>query len=298
MIDQSTKEQIRTELDKYVSHIGSQVKAGASLQVSNAYISQIISGKDEPISDDMWLKIAKQLGFRLDEQWNHAETKPAKKLKQYFDDARLHGNVFGLVCTPGSGKTDMLDFYAREHKNVFYVKCERHMPEKVLLRKILLTMGRNITTGGVTEHVYQVQKEADRHRNPVIIIDEMEKVKNEVMFLFIDLYNALWKRCGIVLIGTHNLRDRIETGNERGKLGYNEILSRLGGKLIEIPTPDVSDAAMVIKENGITDPMAINSIANGSANDKGIVDMRRVERLVHAHKQKQAATNQQKEIAV
>jgi plasmid maintenance system antidote protein VapI len=290
MIDLNTKEQIKTELDKYVRHSGSQMKAATALGVSNAYISQILSDKSESVSDEMWRKISKNLGIHLDEKWFHAETKVSKKYGSYFEDARQHGNVFGLVSEPGSGKTDMLDFYTKNTQNVFYVKAERHMTEKTLLRLLLLTMGKNVTTGGVTAHVASVKNITDRTHQPVIILDEMEKVSTGVMLLFIDLYNALWKRCGIVMIGTHNLRDRIELGNERGKMGYNEILSRLGGKLIDIPAPDEDDARAVIVENGVTDPMAIGHIINGSRTGKNVIDLRRVERLVHAHKQKYATS--------
>ena len=101
-----------------------------------------------------------------------------------------------------------------------------------------------------------------------------------------DLYNALWKRCGIVVIGTFNLKSRIETGNTRGYMGYNEIFSRLGGRFIELPFPDEDDAAKVINANGITEPMLVSSIVNSSMGLNGGIDLRRVERLVHAEKTK------------
>lgn len=287
MIDEQTKEHIKGELAKYVSNIGSQVKAGHALNVSNAYISLILAGKDEQISDDMWRKISKQLGIRLDEKWYHADTVPSKKLMHFFNDARIHGNVFGLYAKPGTGKTDTLDYYFRLQKNVFYVKCERHMTEKGLLQRLLLSMGRPLGAGHVSALLGQIKTQVDKYDCPVIILDEIEKVKPEVMFLFIDLYNLLWKRCGIVLLGTPNLRNRIERGHELGKLGYNEILSRLGGKLIQIPAPNSDDAALVIRSNGITDPSVIQFIINDSQVD-GDIDMRRIERLVHAQKQKEA----------
>ncbi|UOE48018.1 ATP-binding protein [Mucilaginibacter sp. SMC90] len=292
-MDNTAKELIRAELNKHVLHSGSQVKSAAKLKVSNATVSKIIAGKDDGLGDAMWVKISKQLGMRLDQIWYHADTRPAIKLRGYFDDARMHGNVFGLVCTPGSGKTDMLDNYVKEEKNVFYVKCERHMTEKELLAKILQSMGIKSNAGTVSLLTSIIKERVDKYKQPIIIIDEMEKVRNGLLLLFIDLYNALWKRCGIVLIGTHNLRDRIELGEARGSIGFNEILSRLGGKFIEIPTPDYDDAILVAKTNGVTDTESLAFIANGAAIKNGVVDMRRVERLVHAWKQKQAELEDQ-----
>ena len=84
MIDQSTKEQIRKELGKYVTHSGSQNKARVALGVSIAYISKILKGDYNVISDGMWRKLAKSLGKNVLDKWQHADTKPAIKLMQYF----------------------------------------------------------------------------------------------------------------------------------------------------------------------------------------------------------------------
>jgi hypothetical protein len=138
------------------------------------------------------------------------------------------------------------------------------------------------------EMLSAIKRHVDETPNPTIIWDELEKAKNVIFLLFIDIYNLLWKRCGISLIGTHNLKSRIETGVERGYIGFNEVYSRLGGKLIEIPSPDYEDGALVAQTNGVTDPMEVSRIVNGSMGKGGIVDMRRIERLVHAYKQKEA----------
>lgn len=294
-MDLNTKELIRTELNKHVSHSGSQMRSSKQLNVSNATVSKIQARKDEGLGDAMWTKLAKNLGIRLDEVWHHADTRPALKLQGYFDDARLHGNVFGLVCTPGSGKTDMLDTYVKNHKNVFYVKVERHMTEKELLVNLLQSMGVKTNVRSIYDLSTLVNEKVNPMTQPIIILDEMEKAKNGLLYLFIDLYNRLWKRCGIVLIGTYNLKYRVETGEQRGIVGYNEILSRLGGKFIEIPPPNAEDAIAVAKANGVEGREALAFISNGAAVKQGVVDMRRVERLVHAWKQKQAELEDKEE---
>jgi DNA transposition AAA+ family ATPase len=109
MIDQNTKELIKCELNKRVAHIGSGKKAGVELGISNATISNMLNDKTELLSDDMWRKVAAILNCKLDERWVHVDTTPYLKLMGHFNDARLHGNSFGIICHPGSGKTHTLN---------------------------------------------------------------------------------------------------------------------------------------------------------------------------------------------
>ena len=285
MIDLNTKEQIKGELNKRVMHIGSAKKAEVELGISNATISNMLNDKASLISDNMWRKMASALGLKLDEKWQHADTIPFTKFSNYFNDARLHANVFGIVTNPGGGKTYTLDYNREMHKNVFYVKCFRSTTERDFLADILRSMRKIPQSYRISELLKEVVKEVSKAESPVIIIDEFEKVKTEVFLLSIDLYNALEDKCGLVFIGTQNLKARIETGVQRGTLGFNEFLSRIGGKVIEIPAPTHTDAALVISRNGVSDMKAIDLIISKSDNDNHEVDLRRVKRLIHAHKQ-------------
>ena len=73
-------------------------------------------------------------------------------------------------------------------------------------------------------------------------------------------------------------------GARAGKKCFPEILSRLGGKFIDIPAANAKDAALIITNNGITGEMDITEIVNESKGVFGSIDLRRVDRLIHAHK--------------
>jgi len=284
MIDNATKVTIKEHLTKYCENAGSDNKAATALSISNAYISHIKRDNWAPISDDMWRKLSAALGIKFDESWRHADTVSYKTLTNIFEDAQHHANVYGIVCSPGSGKTYTLDAYKRSHRNVFVVKCQRHTTERDFLRQILQGMGVTHPIFTITGLLTTVLDRISRLDAPLIIIDEYEKVKNDVMFLFVDIYNELHNKAGIVMVGTPNLRTRIERGVQRGKMCFNEILSRLGGKLIDLPAPTSKDGAAVIRANGIDDTLSIQSIVNESLDDNNKVDLRRVERLVHKEK--------------
>lgn len=64
-MNEKQKEQIREALRLYVMKYPSQNKAAASLDGTSAgTVSSVLSGKWENISDDMWRKIASQVGCR------------------------------------------------------------------------------------------------------------------------------------------------------------------------------------------------------------------------------------------
>lgn len=285
MIDNATKEQITSHLSKYCDNAGSANKASAQLGISGATISKMLSGKHNDIADDMWRKMSKVLGFKLEEQWQHADTVPHKAFNDLFTDAQLHSSVYGVVCQPGSGKTYTLDRYRRSNPNVWYVKCKRHTSEGELMQDLLRSMGKNPPVRAINGLLAAVLQVVERSESPVIIFDEIEKVKNDTLFLVIDLYNILQYKCGIVLIGTPNLKARIERGVRLNKMCFNELHSRLGGRFIEVPSPTQKDGAAIMRANGIDDQMEINTILNDShAMDSTGIDLRRVERLVHKEK--------------
>jgi plasmid maintenance system antidote protein VapI len=291
MIDNTTKEQIRTHLIKFCEVSGSDNKAANKLGVSNAYVSKIKNNKSEALSDDMWRKIAKMLGLNLEEQWHFASTQPSNTLFHMFEDSRVYCSVYGIIVQPGSGKTYMLDRIRLSQPDVFFVKCVSEMQTRDLLIGILESMGKSqFASGSIVTLLRQIENEVERREYPTIIFDEPEKISNKALYQFIDIYNILKGKCGLILLGTPNLKTRIETNRKRLKIGYNEIFSRLGLKFIEIPAPDAKDAASVIRAQGITDQLTITEIINESIDDihRGI-DLRRVERLVHKFK-----INQQK----
>jgi DNA transposition AAA+ family ATPase len=283
MIDNSTKEQITAQLNKYCENAGSANKASAQLGISNATISNMQTGKWESMSDDIWRKMGKALKFDLNDVWCHADTDPYLAFAGIFNDARKYANVYGVTCKPGSGKSYTIDRFRQSKPNVWYAKCIKHTSHSQLLQEILRSAGRVSVDKSIAHLLEMLDYIASRRERPVILIDEIEKVKNETMLLIIDLYNRLEGKCGIVLIGTPNLKNRVETAIRYQKIGFNELYSRIGGRFIDVPAPTKKDGVAVIRANGFSGQFEINTILNDSQVDNSI-DLRRVERLVHKEK--------------
>ena len=82
------KQNIQTLLQEYVEQKGSQNKAARSLNdVSAGTLSQILAGKWELISDDMWRNVAHQIGYAR-RIWNIAPTRGYSRMTQILTDAQ------------------------------------------------------------------------------------------------------------------------------------------------------------------------------------------------------------------
>ena len=68
------KRDIQNALADYCARYGGQSKAAKILEgVSSGTISQMVNNNWENISDDMWRKVASQIGLEAD-KWNAVET--------------------------------------------------------------------------------------------------------------------------------------------------------------------------------------------------------------------------------
>jgi hypothetical protein len=288
-LDDNTKDYICHHLEQFCDIKGSQNNAAKDLGVSGATISMILTGQDDNVADTMWRKIAKGLGLRLEDSWVHVPTATTEKILAFVEDARVFGNAFLLCGSPGSGKTHTLNWLIKNTPHVFYVKCQHDMPLLEVLRKILLTMGRNVSSRSRHTYIELIKTQATKYKHPIIIIDEMERLDNKSFLCYNDLYDVLFKVCGLMVFGTEYLSDRITEGVGKGKKGFGEMLSRIGGSIYMLPHPERKEVEAVIMAQGVTDPMIVSDIYNNSHNLQEKIDMRIVERKVHAQKQKQAA---------
>ena len=279
MITTEQKVSIVTKLQEYCETKGSQNKAANSLKkVSAATISQMINSNWELITDEMWRSVSAQIGWK-NSSWTVVQTRDFKLINRLLKDAQTEANVFGVIGAEGSGKTQAIKSYTQTHKNVFNLQCSEYWNKKQFLYELLGAMG---TDGGglnVATMMSQVVHGLKKMPNPIIIIDEADKLKDEVFYFFITLYNYLEDHCGIVIFGTDHLQKRIHRGIKLNKKGYKEIYSRLGKKFVVLLGVGSTDVHQVCVANGVTDAKKIKTIF-----DDCKFDLRRVKRLVHTIK--------------
>lgn len=278
------KLQVKTKLAEYCARFDSQNKASNSLKgVSSATISQVLNNNWDLISPEMWRKIGTQIGYTSN-TWEVVETRDFRLLNILLTDAQQNSNVFAVTGNAGSGKTLALRTFTEANRRVFLLSCNEYWNRKQFLQELLASMGKDYSGYTVGEMMYEAVKGLKVMELPLIILDEADKLSDNVLYFFITLYNQLEDHCGIVLVATSHLEKRIKRGIKLNKKGYTEIFSRIGRRFIELKGTGSADVKAICNANGIFDNKVVREIYEDSEGD-----LRRVKRKIHAFKQ----TNQQ-----
>lgn len=273
------KKQISEQLRAYCEQKGSQNKAAASLNgVSSATVSKILSGQWGTIADDMWRSIAGQIGAgKTAEGWQLVPTRAYKTMTFTLESAQRDALVMGVIGEAGSGKTEAIKTYTAGGRNVYHLVCSEYWNRRTFMAKVLQTMGVTYSGSTVADMMDTIVDTLKRKASPLIVLDEADKLSDQVLYFFISLYNQLEGHCGIIMTATRYLKARIEKGVRLNRKGYAEIFSRIGRKFVELPLLNSEDVAVVCVANGITEAKTINGIV-----DDADGDLRRVKRSVWA----------------
>lgn len=278
---QTEKEAIAAKLRAYVESKESQNAAAKSLRgVSAATVSQILNGNWELISDDMWRTVANQTGYDP-RQWSVVETEGYTRMTQVLTDAQQHSLVMAVVGDAGCGKSQAIKVYAEQHRGVIALSCSEYWNRKEFLSELLQSLGTEPGGSTVADMVREAIRQLKRREGVLIILDEADKLSDQVLHFFITIYNKLEDTVGIVLCATQYLKKRIERGVVNNRKGYKEIYSRIGRKFIPMPVVNRCDIKGVCLANGLDDRREIKRIIDDADND-----LRRVKRLVCALKLK------------
>lgn len=270
------KKLITEQLRAYVERKGSQRKAATSMDgVSPATLSKILSGTDlESISDEMWRSIEQQTKL-IDRGWVLAPTEAYTEMIGILDSAQRDNLVVAVVGEAGSGKTEACRDYTAKSKNVYHVICNEHWNRRTFIAKLLKSMGVNVTGCNINEMMEDVVENLSRTENPLLILDEADKMSDQVLYFFITLYNQLEGRAGIILCATSYLEKRVKRGLRLSKKGYEEVYSRLGRRFVALERISDEDVATVCIANGIESDRKIREICKESDGD-----LRRVKRAI------------------
>lgn len=278
---QTEKEAIAAKLRTYVESKESQNAAAKSLRgVSATTVSQILNGNWELISDEMWRTVANQTGYDP-RRWSVVETEGYTRMTQVLTDAQQHSLVMAVVGDAGCGKSQAIKAYAEKHRGVIALSCSEYWNRKEFLSELLQSLGTEPGGSTVADMVREAIRQLKRREGVLIILDEADKLSDQVLHFFITIYNKLEDTVGIVLCATQYLKKRIERGVVNNRKGYKEIYSRIGRKFIPMPVVNNTDIKGVCLANGLDDLREIARIIDDADND-----LRRVKRLVCALKLK------------
>ena len=269
----------------YCENFPSRNRASESLQgVSAAVVSQILNTKYESISDDMFSRIAAQIGFSF-EHWTICESDNYRLATYVLADAQTYKNVTWMVGDAGCGKTTAAIEFRRTHRNVFYILCSEDMRRSDFVREIAKQVGTPTdSTNNLRDMLDYALGMIGFLQNPLLIFDEGDKLTDCVLNYFISIYNRLEGRAGIVFMSTDYIKRRVDNGLRYNKKGYKEINSRIGRKFFDLNATSRNDIYAICQANGLTNEAEIKRVMKDvEACDN---DLRRVKRVVHAQKRR------------
>lgn len=276
------KRDIQNALADYCARYGGQSKAAKILDgVSSGTISQMVNNNWENISDEMWRKVASQIGLEAD-KWNAVETQNYARLMQILGDVQENQLWMAITGSAGSGKTFACKQYSRDHQEVFYVSCDPDWTKREFFSVMLRKIGKEPSGLTLIQMKQKLVLQMRCLESPIIILDEADKLSDVVLNSFITLYNDIQYDCGVVMIATEFLFKRFDTGVRFNKKGFNELWSRIGRKCVPLKGVSQQDIVEVCRANGVDDPKEIDRIINECEGD-----LRRVQRKVHAYLKKQ-----------
>ncbi|EKB60955.1 ATP-binding protein [Bergeyella zoohelcum] len=288
------KNEIVEAIQEEKKRLGNYARVATKVGVSEATISQMINNNWENIAETMWQKVANQLGINA-QRWNIAETLAFQQITKYIRASKERSLFMALSCKAGSGKTATLKTFTEQNKgqSVFFIQA-REWSKRDFLLELCRILG--VDTGKGYTSVDKLGMKAieflskRKGKNPLLIVDEADKLKASALRWFITLYNELEDEIGVIIAGTENLEKTIKRGVKYNKLGFDEIDSRFGRKFInDIVGARLIDVEMICQANGITDKGLIKSIfkelkpkeettAGGTA--EFIDDLRRLKRII------------------
>ena len=281
---QTEKQTIADRLRAYVGSKESQNAAARTLRgVSAATVSQMLNGRWELIADDMWRTVAGQIGYDP-RRWTVVETDGYRRMTDVLSDAQSQSLVMAVTGDAGCGKSQAIKVYAGSHRNVVALSCSEYWNRKDFLSELLQSLGADPGGRTISEMMREAIRQLKRREGVLMILDEADKLADQVLHFLITIYNQLEDTVGIVLCATQYLRKRMERGVANNRKGYKEIYSRIGRKFIPMPVVNDGDIMAVCAANGVTSRKEVERIIDGADND-----LRRVKRLVCALKLKSDA---------
>lgn len=279
-ITMKEKNAISERLRAYVAKYPSQTKAAGSLKgVSVGTVSNILNGRFENISDEMFRNVASQVGGMGTPGWQIVETGAYQEITEVLSDAQRWRSVRWVTGEAGCGKSTTARVYLQDHKEVFYILCSEDMKKGDFVREIARTVGIRTEGCNIREVWGLILDDIIQMDAPLLVFDEADKLTEPVFHYFISLYNKLEEKCGVVFLSTDYIVKRISNGLKYQKPGYKEFFSRIGRKFFTLEPTDQNDVYIICTANGLTSRQDIDAVMKEAATCD--YDLRRVKDSIH-----------------
>lgn len=297
------RNRLMQHVQDWITRLGSQSKVAEKIGVSVASLSLWLNGKYGADTSKMDAKIAAALGYQEDGWQVVTSIANYRKIEFVVRSCKQESMWMAISNKAGSGKTQTLEhlFNRDLSGSVIFIQAEEWNARQFLLELAERTCGvpkRSYTDIPtllklITEYLNRLA--ADQ---PLLIIDEADKLRPAALRKLIPIYNRTEHRLGCVLAGTENLHKEIARGVRNNLKGYDEIDSRLGRTFIDLPGATEQEVRDICLANHLDEAAAsrvwsevekvkkitrVKSKTKGDVREKSVFlceDLRRLMRLI------------------
>lgn len=297
------KQAIASKIEEKKEALGTYSAVATFCNVSESVISQMKAGTYTTKNEAAWMEVGMKLGWKPDyatgkKEWVVVETSDYKSINKLVNDAKSQSLFMGISDIAGSGKSAPLKDIAEKNNGngVYYINC-MDWGKREFLESLCQLLGIDIARGYKTPNkLLELVIDFFQRRNlqqPLLIIDEADKLKDAAKRIFIPLYNRCEDTLGVVIAGSEHLEQEIKKGVKYRKKGFDEIDSRFGRRYIKLMGNTIGDVTKICTANGVADKATITSFFEECAPIRKIIkiegkdvpirvthDLRRLKRLI------------------
>lgn len=234
------KQQIVKAAQGYMSDKGiSQNELAKLTGVNASYLSSIMkgvftftnsrTGEESPIADKWFQAIADRIGLKLTkEYWPLVRTEQFVDIVKELTEAKESASTRIIVGETGCGKSYTVDRFQKAYpQGTYVVTCNQNDTISDLIRKMQKVLKVSFD-GSVSYRIDRISMElsriADNGQQPVLIFDEAEYLSTRGLLSIKTIYDYLKGICGIVLIGTDDILNKLE--KTKRKEGMPQFIRR------------------------------------------------------------------------
>lgn len=189
------------------------------------------AGKTNNIPDKWFRKLADHIGHRINrEYWPTVPTSQFKKVITELSEAKKNAHARMIIGETGCGKSYSIERF-RQNKPVgtYVITCSGQTCQKSLIDRVLRVL--NMECKGNCDFLLgrisaEIRNQQLAGNDPVLILDEAENLKLPTFKAIKSIYDYLKGECGIVLIGTDQLLNKLEKLSKKNEDGMPQFYDR------------------------------------------------------------------------
>lgn len=163
--------------------------------------------------------------------WRNIETLQAKEIINELVSAKSFQQAKLIIANTGDGKTNTINIFQNsksnaQHTYVVTVGDSFRLIDIVDELMELLGIPNEFTKHMVHAKLKLIAEKLKQCHKPVLIFDEAENLKPQVLKMLKELYDAVFKYCSIVLIGTEQIMDSILNKRHKNRQSVPQLYRR------------------------------------------------------------------------